>query len=113
MAKKTQNSYGDGIAEIYRKKDIEKNVRSLDDLEYLGFLYFTEKSRRQQDIEFAEQYGAHLTTKIATQDLVDPDNDYNIVIDNTIYAIIYIDHNKKDRELYFYLEEVRKIERQD
>ena len=54
-----------------------------------------------------------MTTKIATQDLVDPDNDYNIVIDNTIYAIIYVDHNKKDRELYFYLEEVRKIERQD
>ena len=52
-----------------------------------------------------------MTTKIATQDLVDPDNDYNI--DNTIYAIIYIDHNKKERELYFYLEEVRKIERQD
>lgn len=53
--KKTQNSYGDGIAKIYRKKDIEKNVRSLDDLEYLGFLYFTEKSRRQQDIEFIQK----------------------------------------------------------
>ena len=26
---------------------------------------------------------------------------------------IYVDHDKKNRELYFYLEEVRKIERQN
>lgn len=113
MTKKTPNNYGDGVAKIYRKKDIEKNVKSLDDLEYLGYLCFTEKSKRQQDIEFAEQRGANLTTKIATPDLIPPDSDYNVVIDGVIYAIIYVDHDKKNRELYFYLEEVRKIERQD
>ena len=113
MARNILNDYGDGVAEIYRKKDVEKNVKSLDDLEYLGFLCFTEKSKRQQDIEFAEQHVANLTTKIATPDLIPPDSDYNVVINNVIYAIIYVDHDKKNRELYFYLEEVRKIERQN
>ena len=113
MAKNILNDYGDGVAEIYRKKDVEKNVKSLDDLEYLGFLYYTEKSNRQQDVEFAQQLGANLTTKIATPDLIPPDSDYNVVINNVIYAIIYVDHDKKNRELYFYLEEVRKIERQN
>lgn len=47
MARNILNDYGDGVAEIYRKKDVEKNVKSLDDLEYLGFLCFTEKSKRQ------------------------------------------------------------------
>lgn len=50
MARNILNDYGDGVAEIYRKKDVEKNVKSLDDLEYLGFLCFTEKAKRQQDI---------------------------------------------------------------
>lgn len=111
MAKKILNNYGDGVAEVCRKKDVEKNVKSLDDLEYLGFLCFTEKSTRQQDVEFAEQYGRSLTMKIVTPDLMMPDSDYNIVINNVIYAIIYVDHDRKNRELYFYLEEVRRIER--
>lgn len=109
MAKKKLSSYSDGIAKIYKKKKIERNVKSLDDLEYLGFLCFEEKSKRQQDIEFAEQLGANLTMKIATPDNGDMDSSRNIVIDDVIYAIIYIDRNKQKRELYFYLEEVRKI----
>ena len=111
MAKKRPNGYGDGIAEIYQKKDIEKNVRSLDDLVYLGFLYYTEESKRQQDIEFAEQNSANLTLKISTPDGAEVDSNKNVVINNIIYAIIYIDHSRSQQKLYFYLEEVRKIER--
>lgn len=64
MIGRKKNSYSDGIAEFYKKKDTKKNVRSLDDLEYLGFLYYDEKTKRQQDIEFAEQLGNHLELKI-------------------------------------------------
>nr|DAZ49039.1 MAG TPA: hypothetical protein [Caudoviricetes sp.] len=109
MAKKKVSSYTDGIAKVFRKKNVERNVRSLDDLEYLGFLCFEEKSKRQQDLEFAEQLGANLTMKIATPDDGNMDSNWNVVIDDTIYAIIYIDRNKQKREKYFYLEEVRKI----
>lgn len=104
-------SYNDGIAKFYEKKDQNKNIRSLEDLKYLGFLYFEEKSKRQEDIEFAEQLGNQLTLKIATQDNGNMDSDRNVVIDGIIYSIIHIDRNKKKRELYFYLEEVRKIAR--
>lgn len=110
MQKKKISSYGDGIAKFYCKKDIEKNVKSLDDLEYLGFLCFEEKSKRQQDIEFAEQLGAKLTMKIATPDDGCMDSNRNILIDGVIYAIIYMDRDKLKNELYFYLEEVRRID---
>ncbi len=109
MRKKKMKSYNDGIAEIYNKKDATKNVKSLDDLEYIGFLCYEEKSRRQEDIEFAEQRGNQLMLKIATPDNGNMDSDRNIVIDNVIYSIIHIDRAKDPGELYFYLEEVRKI----
>ena len=111
MQKKQVKSYNDGIAKFYEKKDQNKNIRSLEDLKYLGFLYFEEKSKRQEDIEFAEQLGNQLTLKIATQDNGNMDSDRNVVIDGIIYSIIHIDRNQKKRELYFYLEEVRKIAR--
>lgn len=85
MQKKKVKSYNDGIAEIYHKKDTTKNVKSLDDLEYIGFLCYKEKSKRQEDIEFAEQRGNQLTLKISTPDNGDMDSDRNIVIDNVIY----------------------------
>lgn len=47
--------------------------------------------------------------KIATPDNGNMDSDRNIVIDNVIYSIIHIDRAKDPGELYFYLEEVRKI----
>lgn len=108
--RKKQKSYSDGIAELYRKKDPESNVKSLDDLEHLGFLYYTEKSNRQQDVEFAQQLGTTLSLKIATPDDGNMDSSRNVVIGDTIYAIIYIDRSRAEQELYFYLEEVRKIE---
>lgn len=111
MAGKPKSSYSDGVAKFYCKKDIKKNVRSLDDLEYLGFLYYDEKTKRRQDLEFAEQLGSHLELKIVTPDDGNMNTNRNIVIENMIYAIIYIDRDKENNELYFYLEEVRKIER--
>lgn len=111
MKGRKKNSYSDGIAEFYKKKDTKKNVRSLDDLEYLGFLYYDEKTKRQQDIEFAEQLGNHLELKIVTPDDGNMDTNRNVIIEGVIYAIIHIDRDKEKKELYFYLEEVRRIER--
>lgn len=109
MRKRKKRRYNDGIAKFYEKKDERRNVKSLDDLKYLGFLYFDEKSKRQEDIEFAEQHGNQLTLKISTQDDGNMDSHRNVVIGNVIYSIINIDMDKEESELYFYLEEVRKI----
>ena len=111
MKGRKKNSYSDGIAEFYKKKDIKKKVRRLYDNEYMGFLYYDEKTRRQQDIEFAEQLGNHLELKIVTPDDGNMDTNRNVVIEGVIYAIIHIDRDKEKKELYFYLEEVRRIER--
>lgn len=110
MLKKKQK-YNDGIVKFYEKKDPGKNVKSLDDLNYLGFLYYDEKGKRQEDIEFAEQRGKQLTLKIVTPDNGNLDSDRNAVIGDRIYSIIYIDRDKEKCQLYFYLEEVRKIVR--
>lgn len=102
------NNYNDGVAKFY-KKLTEKNVRSLDDLQYVSKLAFTEKTIRQEDVEFAMQQDKKLTMKIATPDDGNMDTSRCVVIDHVIYGIIHIDRDKKKRELYFYLQEIRKI----
>lgn len=103
------NNYNDGVAKFY-KKVTEKNVKGLNDLEYESKLAFTEKTIRQEDVEFAMQQDKKLTMKIATPDDGNMDTSRCAVIENVIYGIIHIDRDKKKRELYFYLQEIRKID---
>lgn len=103
------SNYNDGIVKMYRKKT-EKNVKSMRDLEYLSKLPFEVKSIRQEDVEFALQNDAKINMKIETPDDGNMDVSRNAVIDGTIYGIIHIDRDKKEGKLYFYLQEVRKID---
>lgn len=107
--KRKTGRYNDGIAKLYQKKEGTRNVKTLEDLEYIGHLCFEEKSCRQSDIEFAEQRGKQLKMKIATQNPGETDTNKIIVIENVIYSIIHIDRSKGTNEVFFYLEEVRKI----
>lgn len=109
MPKKKQiHSYNDGIVRLYRKKT-EKSVKGMEDLEYLSKLPFDEKTLRQEDVEFALQNDAKLSVKIATPDDGNDDTKRVAVIGNIIYAIIRIDRDRSENELYFHLEEVRKV----
>ena len=105
------SSFNDGVVELYEKRT-EKNVKDLNDLTYLSKLRFDEKSLRQQDIEFAQQQNKRLSLKIATPDDGNTDPGRLAVIGNVIYAIIHIDRDRTARQLYFYLQEVRKVDRQ-
>lgn len=113
------SNYNDGVMYLYTRKDIttaaggKRNVKSLEDLDFAGKLPFDEKSVRQQDIEFAEQNQRQLTLKIATPDNNLMDTKMNAVIGGTLYGIIHIDRNRNKKQLFFYLEEVRKIVRED
>lgn len=102
------NSYNDGVMKLY-KKITEKNVKGLNDLQYLSKLAFTEKTIRQEDIEFAMQQDKKITMKIVTPDDGNMDTSRCAVIGGVIYGIIHIDRDKKKNELYFYLQEIRKI----
>lgn len=109
MGRRKISNYNDGIVKFYRRIT-EKNVRGLEDLEYVSRLAFDEKTIRQEDMEFAQQYDKQLTLKIATPDDGNMDTSRCAVVGDVIYAIIDIDRDRRKSELYFYLQEIRKID---
>lgn len=114
MSKKS--NYNDGYVRVYEEIPIKtdfgakENVKSKDNLKFIVKLAYEECSKRQQDLEFAESSSRTLNVKVKTRFYNNLKNDYKIIIENTLYDIIYIDEDRKNRELYFYLEEVRTLE---
>ena len=109
------NRYNDGVAHIYREKEklttdftVKKNVNVLDDMDFIVKLAYEESTKREQDLEFANQQGFSLTAKIRTRYVKGVDNKCKAVIDGILYDISYIDFNKT--EMWLYLEGVKKID---
>lgn len=115
MNKKIKN-YNDGYLRVYEEIPIKanfgakENIKSVDNLKLIVKLAYEECSKRQQDLEFAEASSRSLNVKVKTPLFNNIKNDYKVIIDKTLYDIIYTDIDRKNRELYFYLEEVRSIE---
>lgn len=115
MNKKIKN-YNDGYIRVYEELPTrtgfgaKENIKSKDNLKLIVKLAYEECSKRQQDLEFAEASSRSLNIKVKTRFYNNLKNEHKIVIENTLYDIIYIDEDRKNRELYFYLEEVRNIE---
>lgn len=107
-------AFRDGIVLIFRQKDVKtdfgarRNVTGLDGLEFVLKLAFAEASKRQQDLEFAEQSGFQLSYKVRTRYVPAVQPKMKAVIDQTLYDISYID--KSGREMFLYLESVRRLE---
>lgn len=108
MAKRQVRKYNDGVVKFYRKLT-DKNVKSMDDLEYLGKLRFEERSIRNSDVEYALQHDKKLSLKISTPDDGNMDTTRIAIVENIVYAIIHIDRDREKKELYFYLQEVRTL----
>ena len=108
-------NYNDGYIRAYKEKNKEsdfgarKNIKTFDDLEFIVKLAYKECSKIQQDFDFAESRNRTLNIKIKTRFYKNISNYDKIVINNILYDIVYIDIDKENRELYFYLEEVRTI----
>lgn len=106
--------YNDGVVYIYREKDkktdfnAKQNAAALDDLEFVVKLAFEEMSKREQDLDFAEQSGFTLSLKVKTRFVKGVDNKCKAVIDGYLYDISYID--KSRTELYLYMEGVKPID---
>lgn len=112
--KKKLEIYNDGIMYLYRRKEenltVNRNVTSLEELELIIRLAYSETSRRQQDMDFAEQNSFSLSEKVKTpRPSIDKgiDSQCFAVIGNTLYGVRYVDTTK--REMYFYLEKVREL----
>ena len=114
MNKTKFSRYNDGVVSIYREKPrrtdfaAKQNVSALDDMDFVVKLAFEESSRREQDVDFAEQMGFSLTLKIRTRYFVGVDNKCKAVIGNYLYDVSYVD--KTRTEMWLYLQGVRKLD---
>lgn len=114
MNKHKFSRYNDGIVCVYREKPrrtdfaAKQNVSALDDMDFIVKLAFEESSRREQDLDFAEQMGFSLTLKVRTRYFEGVDNKCKAVINNYLYDISYVD--KTRLEMWLYLEGVRPID---
>lgn len=106
--------YNDGVVLIYRAKKKEttfaakQNVSVLDDMDFVVKLDFEQSSKRQQDIEFAEQKGFSLSLKVKTRYIPTVNNKCKAVINNYLYDVSYVDDDRKD--MWLYLEGVRSLD---
>jgi hypothetical protein len=70
-------------------------------------------SRREQDLEFCEAMGRSLTLKIKTRLVKGVKSTHNVIIaiadKSVLYSIINADPDRKNNELYLYIEEVREL----
>lgn len=105
--------YNDGVVYLYRDTDrrsnfgAKLNVTSVDDLQFIAKLSYAEQSKRQQDVDFANQQGFSLDLKIKTRFIKGVDNKCKAVINGHLYDISYIDTTKTDA--YLYMQEVGKL----
>lgn len=106
--------YNDGVVYLYRDTDrrsnfgAKLNVKTIDDLQFIAKLSYAEQSKRQQDVEFANQLSFSLDLKIKTRYIKGVDNKCKAVIDGYLYDIDYVDATKT--ELYLYMQQISKIE---
>ena len=108
-------SYSDGWLEICREKPgrgtsfgAQENVRSREDMDVICRLAFTQASRRQQDLDFAESRSFTLSMKLKTRRVEGVDPDCKAVIGDTLFDICWVDPSKM--ELYLYLQEAGRLE---
>ena len=113
MNKPKFNRYNDGVVSIYREKEkrsnfaAKENVSVLDDMDFIVKLDFEESSKREQDMEFANQNGFSLSLKVRTRYMPLVDNKCKAVIDNYLYDVSYVD---KDRvEMWLFLEGIKEL----
>ena len=114
MDKNKFSRYNDGVAKLYREKEkrsnfsAKENVSTLDDMEFIAKLDFEESSKREQDVDFAQQMGFSLSMKIKTRYLPTVDNKCKAVINGYLYDVSYVDKNRV--EMWLFLEGVRSID---
>lgn len=106
-------TYNDGVVSIYREKNqshsfgAQRNVSTLEDMDFIVRLHYQELSMREQDFQFAEQRGFNLAMKIKTHNRKEVDSECKAVIGELIFDVSYPD--RSSREMYLYLEGGRQL----
>ena len=89
--------------------NVKRNPKSISDLKKELKLAFEEKSKRDEDIEYAESHDRILSLKVKTRLHPEVNRLKLILIGDTLYSIVDVDIDKTNKEMYLYLEEMRKI----
>ncbi len=101
-----------GVYEVKEKKtDFSAAVspKSMDDLNYVVDMAYTEEYKREQDYSMAEAEGHALTLKIKTLIYDELTKDHKIICDRKMYNILKIDYARSAGVMYLYLEEERTV----
>lgn len=107
------SKYNDGVISIYREKDrrtdfnAKQNVSTLDNMDFIVKLAFEESTKREQDMEFAQQNDFSLTAKVKTRLVNGVDSKCKAVINGYLYDVTYVD--KTRTEMYIFLEGVKQL----
>lgn len=111
MKRKRIPTYNDGYLLVCERRQGEdftvRNPKRKDDMQPVLKLAYEEKSRRDQDIEFAESAGRSLSIKLKTRLRQTVKNTHMVLIGNVLYSIIKLDYDRGNNEMYFYLEEAK------
>lgn len=115
--KKKFNSYNDGVLGVYAEKstlmntdfNAKTNARTVNDYDFVMWLFYEEMNKRDEDFIFAEAMGRKLTMKVKTPLINGVKREHKVIIDNHVYDIIKTDPSKEKRELYIYLEGGRQL----
>lgn len=108
-------SYINGVLQVCNAKEKSsgfaavKNKIAVDDLEVVEKLAYGEMSKRNEDIEFAESRGKKLSLKVRTRLRDNITTNHYVLINNVLYNLWQIDYSTEKQEMYFYLEEERKL----
>lgn len=114
MTKPKFSRYNDGVVSIYREREkrsnfaAKENVSVLADMDFIVKLDFEESSKREQDLEFANQNGFSLSLKIRTRFAPVVDNKCKAVINGYLYDVSYVDKNRT--EMWLYMEGVKQLD---
>ena len=116
MARRKQlRMYKDGIISLYREKEratdfsAKQNVETAEDMNFIVTLNFEECSKREKDLDFAEQHDFSLSLKVRTRLYPEIDNKCKAVVDGYLYDVSYIDKDK--HEMWLYLEGIKQLRR--
>lgn len=118
MMRKKVSSYNDGVVGVYAEKNTlintnfraKTNARTIEDYDFIIDLFYSEVNAREEDFEFAERMGKKLTMKIKTPLVNSIKSRHKIILNDYVYDIIKIDPDRRNKDLYIYLEGGRKLE---
>lgn len=113
--KKQLKRYNDGYLTVYEASKEKSsfsavlNTENIDKMKKIVKLAYAERSRRGEDIEWAQARDRILSLKVCCPLFTQVKTSHQVICTGVLYSVINVDYDRANDEMYLYLEEVRKI----